>query len=175
MKKVLILVGVLATLLGNVVDAYESKVGFSIDGGGGVAFGVLNKTKDDMTGSKMFLTSLRRQAYGNLRYSITENLSIGTRIGIYAMNFDDGDDTAVFVEVPIHLMAHYDVGSVAFEGFGGYHLGAISDNGYSFGGPEVGAKIFLADFYYFGVSRVFNSHTHVRLELGFQMNALIQL
>lgn len=173
-KGALVALGVLVCVAVSPIAAQENEdtVGLAFDGGVGISFGLLSDPSDDveaaLTGFATFLATLRGALYGNVRYEITKQLSAGAQLGVYAITYSSGDSSATLVDFPIKAIARFGLGSFAVEGFGGYYLSVLSSPDYTFGGLEVGAKVFLGGLYG-SFAQVFATDPYRRIEIGFQV------
>jgi len=174
---------VLASLLclGQLAFAQESdesdKVGLSFDGGAGISFGLLEPTGDTtaLDGIATFLNTLRGALYGTARYSITEQLSVGARIGLYAITYDLNDGSSVtLLDLPAHALVRFDLGPLGLEAFGGYYLSMMKSDTYNFGGLEYGAKVLLGPLYA-SYSQVMANPSYNRIEVGFELTKMLEL
>lgn len=156
----------------------EDQIGLAFDGGAGISFGLLSDPSDDvegaLTGFATFLATLRGALYGNIRYEITRQLSAGAQLGIYAVTYSSGDSSTTLVDFPIKAIVRFGLGGFAVEGFGGYYASVLTSPDYTFGGFEVGAKVFLGGLYG-SFSQVFATDPYRRIEVGFQITDAFKL
>jgi len=169
--------------IGQLAFAQESgesdKIGLAFDGGAGISFGLMQSTGDETTdtlgGIATFLATLRGALYGTARYSITDQLSVGAQIGLYAITYDLDDGSSVtLLDLPVYGLVRYDLGPLGLEAFGGYYLSPIKSADYDFGGVEFGAKVLLGPLYA-SYSQVLANPSYNRIEVGFELSKMLEL
>jgi hypothetical protein len=123
MKKLAILALLFSMVLGT-VSAQEA---FSVDAGAGLSFGLMESSESSgLEGFAVFMSTLRGAAYANGRLNISEELSVGARIGLYAITFESETESTTLVDIPFHALVSFNLGFIGVEGFGGYYLSAVS-------------------------------------------------
>ena len=170
---------IVSCFFGSMGFAQETKVPYfprmEVDAGLGLSFGLVqstgNSTVDALAGLATFLATLRGAAYGTLRYSINDTLSTGMRIGVYAIKYDSNGSSTLLVDFPIHGLIRYKLGPFAVEGFGGYYFSMLQSPTFSFGGLEIGAKLYLGGLYA-SYSYVAATLPYNRIEAGYQLTSL---
>jgi len=171
---------ILFIAIGSFVFAQDTKKTIfpriELDAGAGLSFGLMqatgNSTTDTLAGLATFFATLRGSAYGALRYTLTEQLSTGTRIGVYAVQYDNNGVSTFLIDFPVHGLLRFSLGSFAIEGFGGYYFSMLQSPTYNFGGLEIGAKLFLGGLYA-SYSYVAATLPYNRIEVGFQMTSIM--
>lgn len=150
----------------------------AIDGGAGLSFGIMddrysdNEAENGLAGIATFLATLRGVLYGNVRYNVNEYLSVGGRVGIYAITYESGDDSTTLIDIPIHGFVKAAYGSIALEAFGGYYASMIKTPDFNFSGLEAGAKLILGPVYG-SYSVVLADPQYNRIELGIQLTEVL--
>ena len=161
-------------------DDEADGIGIAFDGGAGLSIGLFppsdsdNELEGALTGIVNFLSTLRGALYGNARYEITEQLSVGGRLGLYAITFGEGESASTLVDLPMHLLVSYNLGGIGIEGFGGFYLSAVSTPEFNYSGAEIGAKVILGGLYG-SLSQVFAATPFQRVELGFELTNVFKL